>query len=64
MANLYIDIDKIYSNAKAVVKEAQQQNISITGVVKQCDADVKVAEAMVKAGCKSLAVSRVRQVEN
>jgi len=63
MANLYIDIGKIYNNARAVVNEAKKLNISITGVVKQCNADVKVAQAFVKAGCKSLAVSRVRHAK-
>lgn len=63
MAKLYIDVDKIYNNAKRVVEISKQQDIDITGVVKQCDADCKVAKAMVEAGCTSLAVSRTRQAK-
>lgn len=61
LPKLVIDLDKIRSNTKALVKSAA--NISVFGVTKACLGSPEIAQAMVAGGVSGLADSRLENLK-
>lgn len=60
---LEVDLEKIIKNAQKVTSYASERGLTITGVIKGCNAIVEVGDAMLKGGCSGLATSRMDQMQ-
>ena len=60
---LEIDLDKIHHNASTLVKRLAGRGISVTGVTKVILGSAEIAATMLRAGVKSLADSRIENIE-
>lgn len=60
---LEVDLDKILKNAQKVSSFASERGLTITGVIKGCNAIVEVGDAMLRGGCSGLATSRMDQMQ-
>ncbi|KKB37412.1 alanine/ornithine racemase family PLP-dependent enzyme [Bacillus thermotolerans] len=58
-----INLDKIRHNAKTLKDLYGKKGIQITGVVKGVGASLKIAEALVESGIKSLADSKIANIK-
>lgn len=56
---LNINLDAVRNNSKALCTLCGNQGISVAGVVKCFDGDIKIAKAYLDGGCSQLAASRV-----
>jgi len=59
---LDIHLENIYSNAKTIVEICEKKGITVSGVIKGAAGNKKVAEQMLKAGCRQIASSRIKQL--
>ena len=61
--SLEINLKHIEENTKVVVSKCEEQGIHITGVFKGASGMPEIAKAMINGGCKSMASSRLVQLE-
>ncbi|MDF2519581.1 MAG: alanine/ornithine racemase family PLP-dependent enzyme [Clostridia bacterium] len=59
---LDINLENIYMNAETIVQLCENNGITVSGVIKGAAGNIKVAEQMLKAGCRQIASSRVEQL--
>ena len=60
---LEIDLDKIYHNASTLLERLASRGISVTGVTKATPGSAEIAEALLRAGVRSLGDSRIENIE-
>ena len=60
---LEVDLEKIKKNAQVITSYANERGLTITGVIKGCNAILEVGRAMLKGGCTGLATSRMDQMQ-
>ena len=61
---LQIDLNKLRSNAREVVRRCERCGIEVCGVVKGCWSDPRVAQVFLDAGAKQLGTSRLSQIRS
>lgn len=59
---LEIRLDNIFVNAKTIVEICDRKGITVSGVIKGVSGNKIVAEQMLRAGCKQIASSRIKQL--
>lgn len=59
---LQIHKENIYSNAKVIIDACRTYDIHVSGVIKGADGHMSVANAMIEAGCRHIASSRIEQL--
>lgn len=60
---LEINLDAIQTNAKVLCDICNSNGISVAGVIKFSDCDLKIAKAYSDGGCAQLAVSRAKHLQ-
>jgi predicted amino acid racemase len=58
-----VDCDRIRRNAEAVIVMCNPHHIEVVGVTKACGGDPDIARAMLAGGVKSLAESRLKNIQ-
>ena len=61
---LEIKYDHLVSNVKTIISRCNALSIDVTGVYKGTSGNVKVAQAFVEGGCKSIASSRINELKD
>lgn len=64
MAELVVNLETIYNNAQKVVELSKSYGISITSVVKGCNAMPNVARTLLNAGVGALGDSRLHHIKS
>lgn len=62
MAELVVNLETIYNNARTVVNFCKENGIFVTGVVKGCNALLPVVSVFIAAGCKGIGSSRINHL--
>lgn len=62
LPELFIDLDILVSNVRALARLCRARGVRLTGVVKGADGMPAVARAMVSGGCEHVASSRIGQL--
>ena len=60
---LEINLKKLESNVKEIVKRCGEKNIDVVGVIKGASGILECAKTVAKAGCEILASPRIEQIE-
>ena len=60
---LEVNLDAIRTNAQVLSGICAKNGISVAGVIKFSDGDLKVAKAYADGGCAQLAVSRAKHLK-
>lgn len=59
---LEVDLKKIRHNTKKILTLCHHQNISVTGIIKRCNALSPVIQSFIDCGCDYLGTSRIDQL--
>jgi predicted amino acid racemase len=60
---MLINLDKIRQNASVVMEVCQSRKVDVTGITKGVCGDIKIAEAILQSGVKSLGDTRIQNLK-